>query len=205
MKKQHALIIAAVVIAFTLLFFFSRKTGKSPEQQVAQPTPQERKEIYNYDLSVCPGKTVAWKMQDPYMRGVVEEGQIVNVTMNFYKCNDLKKGDVVLYRFSNYHDPVVKRVVAAPGDTFKLTMVRDEGWELTVNGKVVRGVKGEPYRFGVPAHKPPLQLAAESRKGKLPPGELIVFSSFPPGDRDGSLFGLANQNDIVGKVEGVQQ
>lgn len=204
MKQHHikALQITALVIGIGLVLFAfcNRKKEVVVETPKATPPPGQ-KEIYNFDHTKCPGETIDFVVKDPYMRGVVEEGQKVKVVMNYYACNDLKHGDVVLYKYSQYQDPVVRRVVAVPGDSFTLRSVENEGWELFVNGKVVTGVKGQPYRFGVDKYAPPLELAAQQRQHKLPEKELIVLSSFPPGDRDGGLFGLSNQVDIVGKVQ----
>lgn len=203
-KHLRAIILTlAVVLIGYSLYLYLRTSGKK-QDQVSQPVPKldtRTKEIYKFDRNVCPGQAIDFVVQDPYMRGVVEVNQTVKITMNYYACNELKKGDIVLYKYSQYADPVIRRVVAVPGDKFKLRSIPREGWELSVNGNVVTGVKGEPYRFGVDKHDPPLELAGKQRNFVLPAQELIVLSSFPPGDRDSGIFGLTNQNDIVGKVE----
>ncbi|CAN5498867.1 hypothetical protein BH10BDE1_BH10BDE1_24100 [soil metagenome] len=116
-----------------------------PGQISEKPKPiSARKEIYNFDLSACPGKTIDVKVADPYLRGLVEEGQIVKTEMNAYRCHPIKKGDVALYRFSEFDDPVFRRVIAVGGDHFDV--VEDEqngGWQIKVNGKRVTGLKNE--------------------------------------------------------------
>lgn len=205
MKKHLRAIIltlAVVLLGYSLYLYLQRSGSKRVEDRAMPPLMDKRtKEIYNFDPNVCPGKPIEFVVKDPYMRGVVEVGQKVQITMNYYACNKLKPGDIVLYKFSQYEDPVIRRVVGVPGDQFKLRSVPREGWELSVNGKVITGVKGEPYRFGVDKYDPPLELAGKQRNFVLPEKELIVLSSFPPGDRDSGIFGLCNQNDIVGKVE----
>lgn len=203
-KRAIIITILVVLIGLLLFLFLNRKALTPPPIQLpATPVPGT-KPIYNYDHKKCPGDAIDFTVPDPYMRGIVNEGQKVKVVMNYYECNDLKHGDIVLYKYSQYQDPVIRRVVAVPGDTFKLRSVEREGWELIVNDKVVTGIKGQPYRFGVDKYAPPLELAAKQRNHKLPEKELIVFSAFPPGDRDSGMFGLSNQVDIVGKVQ-VQQ
>lgn len=204
MKKHLSAIlltIAVVLIGYSLYLYLQRGSKKQVEQP-QQPTAERRtKEIYNFDPTLCPGIPIDFVVKDPYMRGIVEVNQTVKITMNYYACNQLKKGDIVLYKYSQYEEPVIRRVVAVPGDKFKLRSVPREGWELSVNGNVITGVNGQPYRFGVDKYDPPLELAGKQRNFVLPAKELIVLSSFPPGDRDGGIFGLSNQNDIVGKVE----
>lgn len=206
MKKHLRAIIltlAVVLLGYSLYLYLQRSGGKKHEETTTRPPLADKrtKEIYNFDPNLCPGKPIEFVVKDPYMRGVVEVDQKVKITMNYYKCNNLQHGDVILYKYSQYEDPVIRRVVAVPGDKFKLKSVAHEGWELSVNGKVVTGVNGKPYRFGVDKYDPPLELAGRQRKFVLPEKELIVLSSFPPGDRDSGIFGLSNQNDIVGKVE----
>ena len=67
-------------------------------------------------------------------------------------------------------------------------------------------MNGERYSFGG-ERPPPLKLAEESRKGIVGNGEVILFSSFPPGDRDSGTFGMISTVDIVGKaiVKGLNQ
>ena len=79
-------------------------------------------------------------------------------------------------------------------------------WQLKINGKPVTGAKGERYSFGGEL-PPPLKLAEESRKGIVGKDEVILFSSFPPGDRDSGTFGIISTVDIVGKaiVKGLNQ
>lgn len=196
--QNRNLVIAGVVIVVVAIaaFVFLRQ---QPLEVVA---PERiRKEIYNFDPSVCPGETVTLKMTDPYLRGLIEEGTDVPTVINQYSCAPLERGDVVLYRFSEFDDPVFRRAVAIAGDKYDLNAVEGDGggWELVVNGKKVRGVKGEAYTFGGEA-EPPLKLAVAQNGGRVGKDQAIVFSSFPPGDRDSGVFGMISTGDIIGKA-----
>lgn len=182
-----------VLVVIAALVIFRREAPK-----VVDSGKHERKEIYNYDAKLCPGATVTMKMTDPYLRGLIEEGADVKTIINFYGCNELHRGDVVLYRFSEFNDPVFRRVVAVEGDKYDLSEARD-GWELFVNEKKVRGIKGESYLFGGKS-PPPLKLTVAHNKGRVPKGQAIVFSSFPPGDRDSGVFGMISKSDLIGKA-----
>ncbi len=188
--KKIAIIISVVVVVLVGLWFFSR------EPKVTGPV---RKEIYNFDPAICPGKVVNFAMADPYMRGIVEEGQVVEVTLNWYACHPMETGDLVLYRFTEFGDPVIRRVVGKPGDKFALISQKGAGWYLKINGKVVNGVNGG-YFFGDPNYPPPLSLAEVQKKGVIAKTDLIVFSSFGPGEKDSGVFGMVSVSDMVGKV-----
>lgn len=184
-----------VLVAIAAVFFprFEKPVEPTSGMRV-------RKEIYGFDPKVCPGERVIVKMTDPYMRGVVDEGTDVPTVLNYYSCAPLLRDDVVLYRFSEFDDPVFRRAVAVGGDKFDLYEVGDEGgWELVVNGKKVRGAKGETYAFGGKM-PPPLKLAANQTGGRLGKDQAIIFSTFPPGDRDSGTFGLVSISDLVGKA-----
>ncbi len=188
--KKIIIVIMVIVAALIAIWYFK------PEPSVL---PRERKNIYNFDPSVCPGEVISFAMSDPYMRGIIEEQQVVEITINWYACNNVEADDIVLYRFSEFNDPVIRRVVGKPGDKFALTSQPGAGWYLKVNGKIIKGVNG-PYYFGDPTVPPPLGLAEVQKKGIIGKTELIVFSSFGPGEKDSGVFGMLSVTDIVGKV-----
>jgi len=192
-KNTIWLIGLAVLLLIGIIYQMSQKT--SPPSS----TKRETKEIYNFDTSQCPGKNAEFEIRDPYLRGVLEQGSKVTVSLNWYECNKVERGDLVLYRFSQHEDPVVRRVVGLPGDEFELRPIAKQGWELLIKRTPVTGV-GKPYYFGVETAEPPLALAAKARKGILADKEVILFSSFGPGDRDSGTFGVITTKDLVGKV-----
>jgi hypothetical protein len=99
--------------------------------------------------------------------------------------------------------PVVRIARGVPGDKFELISDKpNHAWNIKINGKFVLDNVGKPYFFG--AETPPtLSLYEKSHHGLLGPGEAIIFSSFPPGDKDSGVSGLASVDDLVGRVEEV--
>jgi hypothetical protein len=148
----------------------------------------------------CVKETEEVTMGDSLMSGIIEPGEKIQVLMNYYECNPLQRGDVVLYRFSQMVNPVIKIVRAIEGDKFELE--KDEvksAWNLLVNGdKVMHGE--EPYFFGG-ATKPTISLYEKSRNNVLAKDEAIVLSNVPPGGSDSGIFGLSARIDIIGKVK----
>lgn len=191
MKKSSSFKLFALlgVLIFASWFWWQQKPAEK----------QTRKEIYNFDLSQCPGKTITVQMNDPYLRGLIEEKSEIEVVLNAFSCQEIKRDDLVLYRYSEFAEPVLRRVVAAPGDTFSVEEKEGQGWILIVNKKPVVANAGGDYIFGGEL-PPPLALAEESHKGVLGTHEAILFSSFPPGDKDSGVFGVISVSDIIGKV-----
>ncbi len=192
-----------VVGIFVVYHFLKTEVGGKDEKETEKEIVKgETKEQIFTIPKECPGPEVAFNMTDVYMRGVVEEGKQVKVRLNWYACNSIERGDVVLYRYSGKFSPVIKRVVGVPGDSFHLVKdKKNKAWNLDINGKLVQSqLSAEPYFFGA-EETATLILYEKPRKGKLGKGEVILFSSFPPGDRDSGLFGLISTKDVIGKVE----
>ena len=193
MKRTTIVLVSLLILLSGSIFYFLSS------QKPASEPPQE-KPIYDFDTARCPGDQIKFDVPDPYIRGLVEMGHSVDVVLNWYACHEAKISDLVLYRYSHHQDPVIRRVVAAPGDQFSLEKVESLGWVLLVNGAEVRGVNQERYIFGS-TDEPPLKLAEKSRDGVLREREVILFSSFGPGDRDSGTFGVLSLDDVVGQVQ----
>ena len=187
---------AVLILLIWLIFtFWNRSHQVITPAPVVPPTVQARP---------CPGETKTMEQTDVYMKGLIEKGEKFNVVLNYYDCNTPKKGEIVLHAFSNSMDPVVKRIVAVEGDHFSFMKDKKrKAWNLKVNDKIVRSVirDHEPYFFGTDEAPTPLHLAMKSRHGVISHGEVILFSSWPPGDKDGGQFGLTSTVDLIGKVE----
>jgi hypothetical protein len=198
MLKQKSLLIAcaiAIVLAGALLFLVLGR--------VRPPVLKPADWMASATQGACPGKEMVLEMNDPYMRGIVEKGQKFKVTLNWYACHPIRKGDYVLYRVSAQMNPVVRIVRAVPGDRFELERDKaHDAWNLLVNGEKVMS-EGKPHFFGG-SQPPTLSLYVKQRGGFLGPQEIILFSSWAPGDTDSSVFGLLNLNDVLGKVEAIK-
>lgn len=100
----------------------------------------------------CPGETRTLEMTDAHMPRSFPRGSKFRLVWNWYVCHPAERGDFVYYRYSFTTDPVVRRVVAVPGDRFSAS--RDEthlGWNVSVNGSLVTDDGGTPHFFGAKA------------------------------------------------------
>ncbi|MGZ3791891.1 MAG: S26 family signal peptidase [Bdellovibrio sp.] len=191
MKLYHFFLSIGLGLILSLLVWFSKKE-KPKEVHV-------RKEIYNFDSNKCPGDTVKLKVTDPYLNGILEQYSEVKISLNLFKCKPIHRNDIVLYRYSEFKNPVLRRVVAEPGDQFSVEKDVINGWVLVVNQKPVLSFNGKPYLFGG-NQAPPLKLAQNSLSGILGHDQTILFSSFPPGEKDSGVFGVISVGDVIGKV-----
>jgi type IV secretory pathway protease TraF len=196
-RRWIAICIALAALAGAALVLLGR--GRHSPDAVAP-----RADLYPDVSGPCPGETRSGVMPDVYLRGILEKGAPFRVTLNWYACRALERGDLVYYRFSRSHAPVVKVARAVPGDRFRV--VRDPGrkaWNLEIDGELVES-GGQPYFFGTDAAPPPLALFEKSRGGRLGEKEAIVLSAFPPGDTDSGTVGVVSTDDLIGKVEPIR-
>jgi hypothetical protein len=139
-------------------------------------------------------------VKEPGMAGLIPDGAKVRFLYGWYNCHAPEKGDLVLYRFSEKMDPIVRVVRAVEGDHFKLSPDSNgHAWNLLINGKAVMA-GDKPYFFGA-ASPPTLSLYVKSHNGILQPGEVILLSSVPPGSLDSGVLGLRQIRDVMAKVE----
>gem|GEM_PF-4144637 len=204
MKKVETLLVAILIIVLAqLAYLFLRPkknninlTPKTTEEQANTPL-----EKHPYDFSgPCPGKIETRKMMDGSMKGLLEENMEYKLTLDYYWCNKAEKGDIVLLRWAQSQEPVVRKVFGVEGDHFQVIFdKKNKNWNLKINDKWVMDQKS-PLGFGGEM-PPPLKLLETSRKGVLGKRELIVFAPGAFGTHDSILLGVVNLNDVVGKVE----
>ncbi len=163
--------------------------------KVTRPTPEPEAP----GLPPCGTERETLVMQDEWMSGTLEKNTEFEALMDWHACHKLVRGDLVLYRVSKSHDPVVLKVAGIPGDTFKLK--KDENrnsWNIEINGETLME-GGKPYHFGS-ANPPALKLYQDAQKGLLDKSSVLIFSTKSPGEQDSGSLGVLSTNDIVGLV-----
>ena len=105
-----------------------------------------------------------------------------------------KRGDIVIInRYRQAQEPLVKRVIAVAGDTLEID---EETYEVIVNGKKLN----ETYAIGVTM---PIEYNNEYKDNPIPEGYLFVMGDnreMSKDSRDMSEIGLIREEDIIGKA-----
>ncbi len=159
---------------------------------------RDRAQFGNFD---CVTATTKYSVDDEYMASVLHKGETVSALDNFYACNEVKRNDLVLFRFSDQIAPVVRIVRGLPGDKYtveKSTEAKTK-WTLAINGQKVLGPSGKPFLIESNS-VPPLRTYELSRNGLLLADEYIVLSTEPPGLSDSTNLGLIHKQALVGRV-----
>jgi hypothetical protein len=151
-------------------------------------------------------KTEKYTVKDGFLRGIVESDQVIDITYNYYQCFDVERGDVVLFIYSDSHDPALKVVRAISGDHVEL--IKDtvhQGWNVKVNDQLVPFYEDTPYYLGTDKRDPVLQshLALE-KDSRLGQDKVLALSTVPRGRSDSGTFGLIPTHYLIGKASGLK-
>ncbi|MEO5970954.1 MAG: hypothetical protein ABIQ95_13580 [Bdellovibrionia bacterium] len=204
MQKKYGIVILVIVLILTGIglywFFHSQNNSQTLTEKTTVNAVVPKPKV---DPCLDPKyETERLEMKDGYMKGLIEAGEKYTVVKGWYRCNPVKPGDIVFYRYNTNFPPVPRLVQGVPGDKFKLIIDKKrKAWNLSVNGKVITNNDGqEPHYFGNESTAPVLSLYEKSMKGVLAPTTYLIFSTVTPGNFD-SEMGVVNSEDFMGKVE----
>ncbi len=187
MKKHLTIIIQILAIVLILIFFLHKIIEQSKKQT-------EELLITNFSNFKVEERIVRGKS----MTGIINEGTIVKIIIDYYKKNEIQRGDIIAYSFFENQEPIVKIVKGVPGDKFDI--LNDKGkWYLLINSKIVKNSDGIPYILNEKAVKI-LSLYIKNYKGFIPQDTYLILGNLPNGSMDSTEFGLIHRQDIIGKV-----
>lgn len=182
----------AVFVAFFVKdFFYEQPEIFSPEIERGITQDQGNQEcIFSIEEKIVRGNS---------MVPLVKDGQVVRVLFGYYNCNEIKRQDIVLYDYAGNQNPLIKIVKGVPGDKFALRKT-DRGWNILINGEVVKNSEGIPYLISGKKYKM-LALYEKDYQGLIPDNAYLLLGNLPSGSMDSIHYGLVHKNDILGKVE----
>ena len=131
---------------------------------------------------------------------LIKTGTKVKVLDNYYACNPVKRGDIVIYNYAGNANPLIKIARGIPGDSFDFAAAAG-GWNIILNKQVLQNSAKQPYIL-TDAAKRLLALYAADYKGVIPPDDYLILGDNPAGSLDSGNFGLVGREDLTGKVEG---
>lgn len=191
MRKHLILLIFLILSVLTVVYLATDKTIHSRVTALFGPKTEENKSC----LTGAEKKIV----QGDSLSGLIEPGSTVNVFLGYYKCNEIRRGDIIAYNYSGDRDPIVKVAKGLPGDKFHLQEVNG-GWNILINGETARNSQNQPYILGGKSYEM-LSLYERDYKGIIPADAYLILGNLAAGSLDSTHFGLAGKNDILGKAE----
>lgn len=134
------------------------------------------------------------------LSGIFEDGEKIFAEKNYYACNPVQRGDLVLYSYAGAKNPIVKIVKGVPGDYFLVEPFQEKKHVLRINGLLLLNSKDELYVFderraGV------LKMYFESYGGVIPEDSYLILGNLAKGSIDSTRFGLVHKSDFIGRVK----
>lgn len=157
---------------------------------------------FNVGEGECPTTTVSKTVRGSSLSGFIENGQTIKVREGYYACNEVKRDDIVIYRYAGTSQ-IIKVVKGIPGDTFELRAIRPGRYNILIGGVVAQNSKNEPYLIGPDEHKM-LSLYVRDYKGVIPKDAYLILGNLPGGSTDSTEFGLVGRKDLIGKVTSIR-
>lgn len=143
------------------------------------------------------GKAGIREVRGDSMFPSLSPGEEVLVSLGYYNCSQIKRGDLVLFNYSEKEIPLVKKVRAVPGDRWEISSV-GSGNNIFVNGKVLKNSAGIAYELADSRLK---MVELYIRDYPILPGNAyLLLGDSPAGSVDSTVFGLADKKDILGRV-----
>ena len=185
---QRLVLIISLIVVFTLVMEFS--IFKNPQATEILLKPENQTCVINVEEKTVHGTSLS---------GLIEPGSTVKILFGYYNCNEIRRGDIVVYNYSGNPNPIIKIVKGIPGDLFHLQKT-ESGYNILINGEIVKNSQSEPYLLGESGYRM-LSLYENDYKDVIPANAYLLLGNIASGSLDSTHFGLIGKDDITGKVE----
>lgn len=199
MNKKLYIILAVLIV---VLIFLNSNFGDSflnKELQISSQKQNQNNNVKNLETQDCSIKTEEMIVRGSSLSPLIESGQTIKALFGYYDCNEIERGDVVLFDYAGNKNPVIKIVKGISGDKFELRK-SDSGWNIIVNNKIVKNSENKPYLISGNAYKM-LSLYEKDYKGIIPENAYLLLGNRVSGSVDSTTFGLVDKSGIIAKVE----
>jgi signal peptidase I len=139
-----------------------------------------------------------FEVRNNSMSGLLDAGEKIDVDFNYYKNNEIKRGDIVLFSYAGSENYLVKTVYGVPDDIVDLENAEGK-FKLLINGRPVENSEGKEFVFNA-QRASLLSLYITDYKGRIPDGAYLILGNLEGGSLDSSQFGFVSSDSIVGRV-----
>lgn len=159
-------------------------------------------------FSIYKLKSTAFESCETFTQNILVQGnsmselfapnQQVAAIMNYYRCHDVDRGDIVLVKKENENQVLIKYVALIPGDHFYIQGFQN-GFHLIVNNNILLTPKGRPYLFNK-ASELVWSYFQKNNSEIVGPKEYFVLGTSFEGSLDSSHFGPVSKDELIGRV-----
>lgn len=174
-RKLILMFLAIIATASFLYFVFIKKDTKE--------------EIVKNDCFVTKQRTIDGTSMSP----LLQNGETVTTFENYYDCNEIQKGDIIIFNFKTREGDYIKKIVGMPNEILEF----EEG-HIKINGEYVLNSEGNKYKLNSSQQK---ILSIPLVDNQIPRnGYLVLGDNVSNGTFDSRQFGYINKSQIIGKV-----
>jgi len=202
--KKISLILAIALLflinVVNLYIFKSSHVKNNQETLSSEATPMGVVKN-NCDIDI---KEESYEIKDSSLADFLKSGSNVKVLLDYYQCNEVKRGDIVLYKEDSQSEPIIKIVKGIPGDAFGM---QGDGisWNILINNEIIATPQGDLHQVDAKDGDDLIVYFQKLSADKdaiptIPPKEYLLIENMASGGIENTPFGLANISGIIGKV-----
>jgi len=174
-RKLIFMFLAIVVIVFFIYFAFLKKDVKE--------------EIVNNDCFTTKQRTIDGTSMSP----LLQNGETVTTFENYYDCNEIQKGDIIIFNFKTREGDYIKKIVAMEGDVLEF-----EDEFIKINGEFAVNSAGEKHRINQSQQR---ILSVPLEDNVVPKNSYLVLGdNTAPSTFDSRKFSFISKQQIIGKA-----
>ena len=197
--KLWVFLIGLIVFLTALIIYFSNNKNISPLSREIVADNLTPALINKSDVNNCVSEERPVILRGNSLSGFLEPGAELKILVDYYKCHELGREDVIAYNYAGDNVPIVKIVKAIKGDTFHLKQ-SGNCWNILINGEITKNSQNLPYCISENGYKM-LSLYENDYKNIIPKDAYLILGNLTGGSLDSTQFGLIGKTDILSKVE----
>ena len=149
----------------------------------------------------CPVEEKLEIVRGDSLKPIIKNGQEIKILYGYYKCNEVKRDDIVAFDYKRNPNPIIKIIKAVPGDKFGFAQNAGKNrWHILINDKILKNSENILYAINEKSYKL-LSLYEHDFKGVMPKDVYFILGNLPTGSLDSTRFGLIGKSAIMGKVK----
>jgi len=196
MKKLYIILFVSILLSACWQQKIYTKENNIEDKKILLQNKENNKKSYiNYS---CITKIEKFIVNGSSMYPLLKHNQTVEVMLWYKNCNNLKKGDIVIYNYAWNKLPLIKQIKGEENDKFSLKKT-DYAWNIIINDEVVKNSEWKPY--AIPDGKEGmLKLYAKSYP-IIPKNVYLILWDQVWWSMDSTIFWLISKTDIYWVVK----
>lgn len=202
-KKISLVLAVALLFLINVISFFVFRSSHIKNNQEIFSLEDISNEVIknNCDANI---REESYEIKDSSLIDFFKSGNKVKVLLNYYQCNQIERGDIVLYKENSQSEPIIKMVKGIPGDLFGM-QGDGIGWNILINNEIIATSQGDLHQVNVKDGDVLIEYFQSLSSDKyaiptIPSKEYLLIENIASGGIENTPFSLANFSSIIGKV-----